>query len=101
MPNVQFSPESWRTGAESRCRVAVRVVPAGAHVPAVPAKGVDGAGPVAVVASVSGLADTRAGPGVAPEGGGRTVFRVKFKAVSGQRVVKNLKAISAFFLSTR
>ena len=63
----QLPPEPRRAGAPSVGGVAVGVVLAGADLPAVAAEGVDGAGPVAVVARVARLADARAAPGVTPE----------------------------------
>ena len=60
----QFPPKSRRTRALSIGGVAVGVVLARAHLPAVATKGVDGAGPVAVVAIVAGLAYAGAAPGM-------------------------------------
>ena len=66
MKYSQFPPEPWRAGAGPVCGVAVGVVLAGADLPAVAAEGVDGAGPVAVVARVARLADAGAAPRVTP-----------------------------------
>ena len=62
----QLSPEARGAGAPPVRGVAVGVVLAGADLPAVAAEGVDGAGPVAVVAGVAGLADAGAAPRVTP-----------------------------------
>ena len=64
--DLQFSLESWRAGAGSVTGVAEGVVLTGADVLAVPAEGVDGAGPVAVVPREARLADAGPGPGMAP-----------------------------------
>ena len=64
---LQLSPEPRGAGALSVGGVAVGVVLAGADLPAVAAEGVDGAGPVAVVASVAGLADAGPAPRMTPE----------------------------------
>ena len=62
---AQFPPEARRAGAGPVCGVAVGVVLAGADLPAVAAEGVDGAGPMAVVARVARLADAGAAPWMA------------------------------------
>ena len=68
MLKLLLAQKSGRAGADAVGGIAERVVLAVADLAAVPAEGVDRAGPVAVVAGITWLADAAACPRMASVG---------------------------------
>ena len=69
MHHLHVSPEPWCTCACSFAGLAERVILASTDLATVATEGIDGTGPVTVVASIARLAYTAPRPGVAPEKG--------------------------------